>query len=489
MTSVVFYLAALGAILSASMLLPALVAFGTNEIQIGYRLLMYGISGGFVSVSILLSIFGKTSGLERNKAILLTVGSWVFFPLVMTLPISDLTGLSYVDAFFQSVSSITTTGALVVENGAGVPTSIMFLLAQIQWLGGLATLITLILVLAPWEIGGLPQVESASVAASIVASQNRLVAFCGRIFRIYFGLTLACFVLLILAGVSPLNAGIFAYTALSTGGIVPASSSIDVLLGNAGMIVMAVFLLIGATSIFWIQDIFGLEFGKLLKHRESYFILASVAAVTLYISYILIAAAGSSAILPIHTAASEGFLNASSIVSTSAIQSRPGVFSLLPPTFVLLMIFMGGGCYSTSGGIKFFRIGGMYSLARNELNRLLYPSVVRAGKFGNTDFDLDFMKAIWSLFAILIATLGVITCLLSFSGLSFQPAFTAAMAALSNAGPLYGGFWDFSTSVQWPEYYEMSGTQKLVLSVSMILGRLEVIAVFAALTVVLRSLR
>ncbi len=489
MTTVVFYLAALGAILSASMLLPALVAFGVDEIQIGYRILMYGISGGFVSVAILLSIYGKTGGLERNNAILLTVGSWMFFPLVTSFAIADLASLSYMDALFQSVSSFTTTGALIFENQETIPTSVLFLLAQLQWLGGLATLITLILVLAPWEIGGLPQVESASVAASIVASQNRLVAFCGRIFRIYFAFTLACFVLLILAGVAPLNAMIFSYTALSTGGIVPTSASVDELLGVSGMLLMALFLVIGASSIFWLQDLFKLKIAKLLKHRESYFLVAVVGGVAIYIGYVLSAAAGSASSLPSNVAMSEGILNAASIVSTSAIQSRPGVFALLPPTFVLLLIFVGGGCYSTSGGIKFFRIGGMYSLARNELDRLLYPNVVRPGKFGDTDFDLDFMKAVWSLFAILIATLGVITCMLSFTGLSFQPAFTAAMAAISNAGPLYGGFWDFSTSVEWPEYYNLIWHQKMILSIGMLLGRLEVIAVFAALLVVFRSLR
>lgn len=489
MTTVVFYLAALGAILSASMLLPALVAFGTGEIEIGYRILMYGISGGFVSIAILLTIYGKTGGLERNHAILLTVGSWIFFPLITTLPIADLTGLGFMDAFFQSMSSFTTTGAIVFENPETVPDSILFLLAQLQWLGGLATLITLILVLAPWEIGGLPHVESTSVAASIVASQSRLVAFCGRIFRTYLAFTVSCFGLLVLAGVTPLDAIIFSYSALSTGGIVPSRTSVDNLLGVDGMIILSIFLLIGALSVFWIQDLFRLKLSKLVVHRESYFIIATAVGIGGFIAYTLLDAAGSTSILPVQAAISEGILNATSIVSTSGIQSRPGVFALLPSILVLLLVFVGGGCYSTSGGIKFFRIGGMYSLARGELDRLLYPNVVRSGKFGNTEFDVNFMKAVWSLFAILIATLGIITCMLSFSGLTFQPAFTAAMASITNAGPLYGGFWDFSSSAEWPEYFAMEPFQKLILTTGMLLGRLEIIAVFAALTVVIRTIR
>lgn len=487
MIAFVYYFSAIGAIIAGSMLLPALIAFSAEETDLGYRILLYSGAAGFLCVATFLAVLGRLQGIRRNTAILLAVFSWVAFPIIMAVPISDMTGISYTDALFQTISSFTTTGSNVFVNVETVPHSIIFMLAQFQWFGGVATLITLILVLAPWEIGGLPQVSSASIAASIVASHDRLISFCAGIFRVYLFLTLLCFIFLVLAKVSPFNAMIFSFTALSTGGITPAIESIDLVLGNAGMLVMAFFFMIGATSIFWHQYLFTFDFEELKAHRESYFIIATWAGLACFITYKLFAAAGLANTVPSLSVMSEGIFNSASIISTSGIQSRPGVFSLLPPTLVLIVIFIGGGCYSTSGGIKFFRIGGMYSLAQYELNRLIYPHASKPTRFGSTKLNIEFMKAIWSLFAILIITVAIASCALSLSGMNFQASFTAIIAAITNAGPLYGPEWGTGTGVVWPNYSEMFTSQKMIISTVMILGRLEVIAVIASLTVLIRG--
>ena len=487
MIAFVYYFSAIGAILAGSMILPALIAFGAKETELGYRILLYAGFAGFLCMATFFAVMGRLKGIQRNTAILLAVFSWLAFPVISAIPISDMAGISYVDAFFQTMSSFTTSGSNVFQNLETVPNSIVFMLAQFQWFGGLATLITLILVLAPWEIGGLPHVSTASVAASIVASHSRLVSFCASIFRVYLFLTLVCFILLVLARVSPFDAMIFSFTALSTGGLTPAIESMDLALGNPGMIIMAVFFMIGATSIFWHQYIYRFQFEELKAHRESYFILATWMGLSFYIAYILFSAAGSVSIMPDFTAFSEGFFNAASIISTSGLQSRPGALSLLPPSLVLIVIFIGGGCYSTSGGIKFFRIGGMYSLAQHELNRLIYPHSTKPTLFGSTKLNVEFMKAIWSLFAILIVTVAVASFALSSTGMNFHASFTAIIAAITNAGPLYGPEWATGTSELWPAYSDMLTSQKLIIITVMLLGRLEVIAVIASITVLLRG--
>ncbi len=489
MIAFVYYFSAIGAILAGSMILPALIAFGAQETELGYRILLYSGFAGFLCVATFLAVMGRLNGIKRNTAILLAVFSWIAFPVISAIPISDMTGVTYVDALFQAMSSFTTSGSSVFKNLETVPNSVIFMLAQFQWFGGLATLITLILVLAPWEIGGLPQVGTASVAASIVASHSRLVNFCASIFRVYLFLTLLCFILLVLARVSPFNAMVFSFTALSTGGLTPAIESVDLALGNAGMIIMALFFMIGATSIFWHQYIYNLQIEELKSHRESYFILATWIGLSFYIAYTLFTAAGSVAVLPDYTAISEGFFNAASIIGTSGLQSRPGALSLLPPMLVLIIIFIGGGCYSTSGGIKFFRIGGMYSLAQYELNRLIYPHATKPTLFGSTKLNIEFMKAIWSLFALLIVTVAIGSFALSLSGLNFHASFTVVIAAITNAGPLYGPEWGSGSSANWPVYADMVQSQKIIVTIIMLLGRLEVIAVIASLTVLLRGVR
>lgn len=489
MIAFVYYFSAIGAILAGSMILPALIAFGAQETELGYRILLYSGFAGFLCMATFLAVMGRLNGIKRNTAILLAVFSWIAFPMISAIPISDMAGISYIDAFFQAMSSFTTSGSSVFKNLETVPNSIIFMLAQFQWFGGLATLITLILVLAPWEIGGLPQVGTASVAASIVASHSRLVSFCAGIFRVYLFLTLMCFILLVLAKVSPFNAMIFSFTALSTGGLTPAIESVDLVLGNPGMIIMAVFFMIGATSIFWHQHIYQFQFEELKAHRESYFVLATWLGLSFYIAYTLLAAAGSVLKLPDIAAMSEGLFNAASIISTSGLQSRPGALSLLPPTLVLIVIFIGGGCYSTSGGIKFFRIGGMYSLAQYELNRLIYPHATKPTLFGSTKLNVEFMKAIWSLFALLIMTVAIASFALSSSGLNFHASFTAVIAAITNAGPLYGPEWGSGNAGNWPVYADMLTSQKAIIITVMLLGRLEVIAVIASITVLLRGAR
>lgn len=489
MIAFVYYFSALGAIIAASMVLPALMAFGMGETQLGFRMLLYAASAGFLCVATFLAVLGRLEGIKRNTAILLAVFCWFSFPFIMAIPVSDIANISFVDALFQTTSSFTTTGSSIFANLETVSKPVIFMLAQFQWLGGLATLVTLILVLAPWEIGGLPQVSTASIAASIVASHDRLISFCGNILRIYLFLTLMCFILMVLANIAPYDAIILSFTALSTGGITPSTESLDLLLGNGGMFIMSIFMIIGATSIFWHENIFNLKTEELKSHRESYFILAVWFGLTLFIAYTLFSVSGSASNLPDLNSFAEGIFNSASIISTSGLESRPGALSLLPPTLVLIVIFIGGGCYSTAGGIKFFRIGGMYSLARYELNHLIYPHASKPTLFGSTKLNVEFMKAIWSLFAILIATVAIASVAISMTGLNFQVSFTAVIASITNAGPLYGPEWGTGTSQNWPEYADMLVSQKLLLSAVMVLGRLEVIAVIASISVLLKVRR
>jgi len=488
MTGFIYYLAALGAILSGSALLPSLVAFGIGESEIGFRMLLYGSLGGFLCISTLLAISGRPVGIERRSAALLVVTSWIIFPVLVAFPLSDMTELSFQQSLFQSVSSFTTTGSMIFGNLEATPRSVVFMLAQLQWMGGLATLITFILVLSPWEIGGLPKVGSVSETASIIASEYRLVKFCSRLFRGMLALTLLCFILLLLSGVPAFESMILSFSALSTGGIVPTTESLDLLLGDAGMMVMAVFLLLGASSIFWQRHLFALQKEELIRHRESYFLFVVWFIFALFLAYRIVEASGLNSTISIR-ALSEGMMNAASVLTTSGIQSRTGVFALVAPSLILLLVIIGGGAFSTAGGIKFYRIGAVFSYAQHELNRLIYPSSVPSGRFNIALFNLEFMKGVWGFFSIWILTLGLVSFVLSVTGMNFHAAFTAAISALSNAGPVYGTFWEPENSISWPEYTDMNNLQLSMLIFAMIVGRLEIVVLFASIAALFRKFR
>jgi len=173
----------------------------------------------------------------------------------------------------------------------------------------------------------------------------------------------------------------------------------------------------------------------------------------------------------------EGLLAAASLVATSGIESRTGIISLLPLVLILFVILVGGSAYSTSGGIKQYRIGGMLVQSWSELDRLIYPHGIRPARFGSQRYNLDLIKAIWSFFIAAIATVALGCILLSATGIPFEAALTATVAAFATAGPIYLAGWEAPGAQAWPHYADMTDTAKFTLMATMVLGRVEVLTV------------
>ena len=211
------YLAVIGAFLSGSLILPAFVGFGTNDYDSGFTLLIYLAIGGFLSSTVMMATRGREISLDRVTSIYLSVISWIFFPLVMALPISDLFEISYADAVFEAVSAFTTTAADGIKNLEGVPPAAIFLRSNLQWTGGLATLLTFVLFLGPIRAGGLPKPRSSAGEAGgrTTTAINRIA---WRMFQVFLFGTLVCFALLMLTGVDAFSSLILASTAMTAGG-------------------------------------------------------------------------------------------------------------------------------------------------------------------------------------------------------------------------------------------------------------------------------
>jgi len=463
------------------MTLPVLIAFGMEEFNTATRMFFHVSVWGFASVGILLSIIGRNRALSRLGAIYLCLATWILFPLLVALAIRDLLSLTYIEAMFEVFSAFTTNGASIIGNPEAVPKSVIALLAILQWLGGLAILISVSIVLAPSGIGGLREEVHNTYGHSLVASPVRLHDFCRDLMQIYVTLSAVCFSVLLLVGTAPFDSLILTATALSSGGILPGNENIDVILGYDGMVVMAFFFVISATSIYWHRMVVLWQREYLLNHRESYyFILLWLILAVAFSSVIYSTSSASSNSVHIYAVA-EGLFNSASIISTSGLQSRPGIFPLLPPILVLALLFIGGGCFSTSGGLKLYRLGGMLSQSLHELNRLIFPNIVRPAHFGSHLYDIGLMKAMWSFFASAIILVFIGAALLAGTGLEFQAAFTASIVNFATAGPAYGPEWSAATAQGWPEYFEMTPFAHVILILLMLAGRLELIALLALL--------
>ncbi len=475
MLSVLFYLACAGLVLMLSLVFPILVGAAAGETDVAARLGIHLLLGSFVFGAFVLAIIQRQRRIPRIGRLSLVCGVWVVLPVFAALPIADISNLGLTDAMFESFSGLTTAGSTVIQSLESWPVALIFWRVQLQWLGGYLAILTVVLFIAPMGVGGLTSPTRTLIAnANPTQTQGRMLYLTQRFALIYLIMTALCFVGLFLSGIPGFRALMLSMAAVSTGGFLPFETSFDANVSLVGMFVFAVFLLLGATSIFWQSMLLGGELRRLGKHRESYSIIVLIGILTLVIFILIVRGTSGDESYAI-TAAVEGFLAAASLVATSGVESRPGIFALLPLVVVMFVVFVGASAFSTSGGIKHYRLGGMIIQSWGELDKLIYPNAVRAQHFSPEGSGIAPMKAIWSFFLAAILVISIGTILVAASGIEFEAALTATIVNFSTAGPVYNSGWAAPDAPDWPSYWEFSQGSKWVLIAVMLLGRLEIL--------------
>ncbi len=480
MLSVIFYICCIGLALSISLAGPIVIALLEGDAAGAARLGLYLLLGTFIFAAPVLAIVGRRERVPQIAGLLLVFIAWTVIPLLAAVPILDLSDLGWVDALFESVSGLTTAGSTTWATKDDVPQSILFWRVQLQWAGGFLALMTLFSVLAPMGIGGLTlSAMSSPRAVGSMAGEARIASVVRTFGTAYIFMTVIAFVVLLFTGIRPFFAATLAMTAISTSGFVPFDATLDTVLGPVGMIVIIVVLGFGATNVFWHRQLVSLQWQRACAHRESWFVLAVGLILGLVLALIILRVSGGGA--PYLTLI-EGLFNGMSIVSTSGMETRPGVMALLPLPVVLFLALLGGSAYSTAGGLKHYRFGGMVVQSWSELEKLIYPSTVRPKRFGTQVYDFWLVKAIWAFLIVSIVPIGVGTILVTTSGIAFEPALTATIAAFSTAGPIYNSGWQPPGAEPWPSYAQFGMQAKFALMAVMLLGRLEVLAILALFT-------
>ncbi|MCB1415761.1 MAG: TrkH family potassium uptake protein [Nitratireductor sp.] len=469
------YIGLVGTFISAVLLIPALTAFGFRETENGFSLLIYAALGGFLSVNLLVATQGRGSMLKRGTALMLAVFGWVLFPVALAFPIAGTFSISYSDALFEAVSALTTTAADGLGSLETRPASAIVLRASLQWIGGLLTILTFLVLLGPTGVGGLPKTRRSigEGAGRVATGISRMTS---SLTRYYVGATLVCFALLLLTGVSPFDSLILSSTAISSGGYLPPDGQLFELGTPATLLVMAFFFMLAATSVYWHRMVGRWQIDNLRRHRESYYLIAIMAAISMFLLIIFLTTPGMRQAAGTFSLISEAIFNAASLVSTSGLQSNAGIFTLLSPAFVFAVLLIGGGTYSSAGGLKFYRVGAMLFHARQDLAKLVYPHAVAPRHFGTETYNLQIMKAIWVMSISSIVAIAVGSGLLAMLGLDFQASITASVAAFTNAGPAYSPDWAPRGTEGWLAYHEMSSGMKFALAAIMLVGHLEVVA-------------
>lgn len=472
-------------ILAALLMIPIIVAVDAEEWNMVNVFISSMVLCAFVGGALVSAFRGSQPHLNRVGTIWLSVLIWGLMPPLAALPFF-LSGHfeAFVDAYFESVSGLTTTGATVILVLEDVPAAIIAWRAVLQWLGGALTLLTAMLVLSPLGVSGtpgnisIPGYERRDIPRSVIAMARDILP-------IYALLTLVCMLLLRAFGVPAFEAMCLGFSAISTGGFEVRSGGIGAY-GSPGVeTVLAVFMIVGATSILSHRFYFhGFGRGQSWnKETRRLIIIALVAGLVISVLAAVASVTGDNKETILDNFLNSfriGLFRAISLITTTGFDNADA--STLPVPFVIALVLciIGGASFSTAGGLKQFRFLVLMEDAERELARLVHPHVVSPSRIAGRIVDRALVRSTWALFATMIFAIAVFGMLLAFRDLSFENALIAAVAALTNNGPALG--MATAPNAPWLDYANMSGGSLITLSAAMLLGRLELLLVLCMFT-------
>lgn len=413
--------------------------------------------------------------LRTRDGFLIAALFWLTLGLAGTLPfmLASSPSLNFSDAFFESISGWTTTGATVMTGLELLPKSILWYRQQLQWLGGMGIIVLAVAILPMLGVGGM-QLYRAEMPGPMKDSKltPRIAETAKALWYVYALLTSSCALAYYLAGMDAFDAITHSFSTVGIGGF----STYDTSIGhfNSPMIeaICVVFMLVAAMN-------FALHFSawrnKSLAHYRSnseviFFLQliglgAAITIITLWLT-------GTYDFLD---AVRYGLFELVTIATTTGFSSQD--FSNWPvflPVMLLMLAFVGGCTGSTAGGMKVIRVLLVYKQGLHEIRRLMHPNAVIQVKVGKQIISDRVLNAVWGFFAVYIFTFVVMMLAVMATGLDQVTAFSAVAACLNNLGP---GMGDVSS-----HYGDISASTKWLLSLTMLLGRLEIFTILVLLT-------
>ncbi len=430
-----------------------------------------GISG------FLLRNVGKNSPskeLKKKDGYLVVSLGWIFMSLFGCLPyvISGEIPV-FTDAFFETISGYTTTGASILNDIEAVPKGLLLWRSLTQWIGGMGIIVLAVAILPFLGIGGMQLFVAEAPGITPDKLQPRIQETAKRLWLLYVGLTLLEAVLLALSGMSIFDAVNHALTTMATGGFSTKNDSIAHFDNPLIQYIIIVFMFLAGTS--FTLTYFGLkrQFKKVIKNEEfvvySLFILAITAIVT--ITLLIVKDYG------FEKSFRDALFQVVSLVTTTGFVSADYTMwaSFLSVLFFILL-FVGGSAGSTAGGVKVIRHIVLFKNSFLELKRQLHPSAIMPVRISGKAIEQNIVFNVLAFIMIYILVFLVGVTLLSSMNVDFDTAFGAVATSLGNVGPGIGEVGPVDNFSQMPT----SG--KWLLSFLMLLGRLELFTVLMLLS-------
>lgn len=473
---VLFIVGVLLCTLGAAMLFPAAIDAAYEDLD--WHVFIYSSALTiFIGGSLVLAMRGtehQALSLGLRSAFLLTVLSWTLVSLFAAIPLwfSNL-GLDTADAVFEAVSGITTTGSTALTNLDNMHRGILLWRSILQWIGGIGIILTAIALLPLLQVGGMQLFRTESSDRS-EKPFPRLQKVAGAVVGIYAGMTLICALALWAAGMGTFDAINHAMTTVSTGGFSTHDASIAYYDSRLIEGIVVLFMLAGGITFTVHVRALHQGLSEYIKDEQVRGYLALIVVTTLMITAWLMLANGATAFQALRLAA----FNVVSIVTTTGfVSSDYLLWGAFPIAAFYFLTFVGGCTGSTSGAIKIFRFQVIYAVARQQLFRLLAPHRIVVPSVLGKEIDAATAISVLGFFFFYVGTFAVLSLALSLFGLDVVTALSAAATAVGNVGPglghIIGPSGNFAT---------LHDGAKWLLSIGMLLGRLEFVTAFVLLT-------
>jgi len=416
---------------------------------------------------------------SRDGFVLVTLG-WILMSAIATVPLLiAIPGLTFTDAFFETMSGLSTTGATVLVGVEHLPASINLWRHALNWYGGMGIIVLVVAILPLLGVGGM-QVYKAETPGPMKDEKltPRITQTARALWFIYFLFTAACIVALKLTGMNWFDAVCHAFSTLSLGGFSTYDASIGRFDSPAIEAVLIVFMLVAAMNfsrhfIAWQQKSLRTYLGDV----EARALLLIIGVSTLGLALII----WSEGVYPsLLTSLRHVAFNLVSIATDCGLVSQDyAAWPMFAPMWILMLSSYCANTGSTGGGIKMFRTLVLFQQAGRELQLLVHPQAVAPVRVGGQVVQNRIVFAVLAFVVLYFATVVALTFALLLSGLDFLTAFSAIIACINNAGPGLGQVGPSGN------YQGLNDFQTWTCALAMLLGRLEIFSVLVLFTPVL----
>ena len=397
--------------------------------------------------------------------------SWIFMSLFGTIPyILSGIDLSYTNIFFETVSGLTTTGSSILTDIEAVDKSLLIWRSTTQWLGGMGVIVLTITVLPLLGSGGINLFKAESPGPSADRLTPKFKDTAKLLWIVYISLTILETILLYYSGLNIFDAFNHSLTTLSTGGFSTFNTSVSEFSSLSKFIINIFMYLAGTSFILLLKTIRSRSFSEFFKSTEFLFysfMVISTAIIFLFKTLTLNE--------NIFESINNAFFTSLTLITTTGFTNlNYENWNINYKTFILGLMFLGGMAGSTAGGLKTIRVIALLKSVRNEIRKIFYPNAIFKIRMSKSILPEKMIESVQTFFILYVAIFVLGTFAISISSnyhgtpLSFEATMSAVASAINNIGPGLGEIGPVKN------YFFIDSLTKILLSILMIIGRLEI---------------